>query len=199
MSLGNPSGPSDPNALMHGSPVLDAAAMKALSHPLRLKMLKYLNDHLEATSSTLAKYLGESTGQTSYHLRQLAKYGIIEEIEGRGTGRERWWKPKSFTVDQTEDFSPTAMALGNNSIQENAADAQRFLETLHLEPEAWRGLSALTRTTTALTLEQMQTLNEELAALTAKYTKLGKKNHETQAEGTRRIRFTSGLFPLPED
>ena len=45
-----------------------------------------------ATASQLAEKLGESSGATSYHLRQLAAHGFIEDAPEHGKGRERWWK-----------------------------------------------------------------------------------------------------------
>jgi DNA-binding transcriptional ArsR family regulator len=70
----------------------DARRWKAMSHPLRREMLRYLGEHGAATSTTLAEALDENTGTTSYHLRVLAGAGVIEEVPGRAHGRERWWR-----------------------------------------------------------------------------------------------------------
>ncbi|MDO7882294.1 ArsR/SmtB family transcription factor [Salinibacterium soli] len=71
---------------------LDMVSLKALAHPLRVQLLDHLSVHGASTASALADKLGESSGATSYHLRQLAKHGFVREVEGRGTGRERWWE-----------------------------------------------------------------------------------------------------------
>src|SRR5580700_3012646 len=78
----------------------DAKRWKAMSHPLRRKMLRHLEENGPATSTTLAQALGDSTGTTSYHLRILADAGIIEEAPDLGNGRERWWR--TFPVDLRE-------------------------------------------------------------------------------------------------
>ena len=71
--------------------------LQALSHPLRLRMLEVLREG-PATASALGRRLGESSGATSYHLRALAKAGVVEEDE-RGSKRERWWRRvDSFTL-----------------------------------------------------------------------------------------------------
>ncbi|MBB5139932.1 DNA-binding MarR family transcriptional regulator [Thermocatellispora tengchongensis] len=70
----------------------DPARLKALAHPMRRRMLRHLSLHGPATSTTLGELLGAKTGTTSYHLRQLEKYGFIEEIPERSAGRERWWR-----------------------------------------------------------------------------------------------------------
>jgi DNA-binding transcriptional ArsR family regulator len=82
----------------------DAKRWKALAHPLRGEMLRYLDERGSATSTTLAKALGESTGTTSYHLRVLADAGIIEEIPERAHGRERWWRTFPTTDHREPDY-----------------------------------------------------------------------------------------------
>nr|WP_253268012.1 helix-turn-helix domain-containing protein [Streptomyces asoensis] len=87
----------------------DLAALRALAQPRRQRMLEHLTLHGPATSATLARALGLNTGSTSYHLRELARYGFVEETDAekpahRGehpaearraepsTHRERWWR-----------------------------------------------------------------------------------------------------------
>jgi len=76
---------------------LGAREVRALAHPLRLRMLESLMDG-PATASMLARELGESSGATSYHLRALAAAGLIVEELDRRKGRERWWKREPQTV-----------------------------------------------------------------------------------------------------
>ena len=71
---------------------LDATSLQGLAHPLRVQLCDQLNLHGPATATQLAARLGESSGATSYHLRQLEKYGFVEEDPDRGSGRERWWR-----------------------------------------------------------------------------------------------------------
>src|SRR3954471_15102943 len=75
-----------------GHTVVGTAALKALAHPLRVRLLETLSRYGAQTASNLAARLGESSGSTSYHLRQLARHGLVREVEGRGTARERWWE-----------------------------------------------------------------------------------------------------------
>jgi DNA-binding transcriptional ArsR family regulator len=71
---------------------IDARGLRALAHPVRVQILNVLAAEGAATSTTLARRLGESTGTLSWHLRHLARYGLIEEEPERGTRRERWWR-----------------------------------------------------------------------------------------------------------
>jgi len=70
----------------------DPRDLRALAHPLRIALLAALRHHGPATATRLAARFDETTGATSYHLRQLARHGFVEEDEGRGSGRERWWR-----------------------------------------------------------------------------------------------------------
>jgi DNA-binding transcriptional ArsR family regulator len=70
---------------------LDPASLKALAHPLRVELFHALAEG-PATASQLARRFDESSGATSYHLRQLARFGFIEEDLDRGDGRDRWWR-----------------------------------------------------------------------------------------------------------
>ena len=83
---------------------LDIESLKALAHPLRVQILDTLSIYGEFTASGLAERLGESSGATSYHLRQLERHGFVREVEGKGTGRERWWErvPGGITLNATE-------------------------------------------------------------------------------------------------
>ncbi|MEU3944881.1 helix-turn-helix domain-containing protein [Streptomyces sp. NPDC029526] len=72
-------------------PERDTAALKALTHPLRIRLLGMLRQDGPATASELADRTGESSASTSYHLRVLAKHAFITEAEHRD-GRERRWK-----------------------------------------------------------------------------------------------------------
>jgi DNA-binding transcriptional ArsR family regulator len=58
---------------------LDPATLKAMAHPLRVQILRVLELHDEVSVTGLAKELGETTGAISYHLRQLARHGFVEE------------------------------------------------------------------------------------------------------------------------
>ncbi|WP_206446501.1 winged helix-turn-helix domain-containing protein [Agrococcus sp. KRD186] len=74
------------------APAVELESLTALAHPLRVRILHALTTRGPQTSSSLAAALGESTGSTSYHLRQLEAKGFIVEDHGLGTARERWWR-----------------------------------------------------------------------------------------------------------
>src|SRR6266540_1994464 len=72
--------------------ITDVGSLKAVAHPLRLRLLGSLRIEGPATATDLARKLGESSGATSYHLRQLAKYGFIEDDPEQPNARDRRWR-----------------------------------------------------------------------------------------------------------
>src|SRR5918999_1628004 len=85
---------------------LDPRRLRALAHPLRVRLLGLLRTDGPATATLLAKRVGESSGATSYHLRQLAAYGFVEDDPERGgAGRQRWWRSThAYTEWRDTDF-----------------------------------------------------------------------------------------------
>ena len=81
----------------------DAAGLKALAHPVRLRMLGMLRIDGPATATSLAARLGLNSGATSYHLRQLADHGFIVDDQERGNGRERWWRAAHASTRTSSD------------------------------------------------------------------------------------------------
>jgi predicted ArsR family transcriptional regulator len=65
--------------------------MRALAHPLRLALIELLWREGSVNATEAAAELGESQASCSFHLRQLAKFGIVEEVDGV-RGRARPWR-----------------------------------------------------------------------------------------------------------
>ncbi len=118
--------------------------LKALTHPARLRMLGMLRVDGPATATSLARALGLNTGATSYHLRQLATHGFIEEDSERGTGRERWWRA-TYSSTRTANPPPddveandTTDAYLQSVVTIYSEQLQRSVEELPLLPRGWR-------------------------------------------------------------
>lgn len=89
----------------------DVAAMRAMAHPLRLRIVGSLRIDGPATASVLARRLDTDSGQTSHHLRQLARAGFVEDAPDLGKGprgRERWWRAAQETTswDDLAELGP---------------------------------------------------------------------------------------------
>src|SRR6201984_1021816 len=89
----------------------DPRALRAYAHPVRMALMGLLRTEGPLTATRAAELLGESSGTCSFHLRQLAKYGLVEEAGG-GTGREKPWRATTTSTawDATGDAAPETAA-----------------------------------------------------------------------------------------
>jgi len=88
---------SEPEAQAGRSPlrrIADVPTMRAMAHPVRLALLEALGRREPLTATEAAEIVGESPSACSFHLRMLAKYGLVEDAGG-ATGRRRPWRRKS--------------------------------------------------------------------------------------------------------
>jgi DNA-binding transcriptional ArsR family regulator len=181
--------------------VLDARRLRALAHPMRIKIVGLLRIHGPATATTLAQRLGVNTGATSYHLRELAKAGMVEEDESRGNARDRWWRSvyASTFLDDTEILAKepdAALSYLRGVAQVNAEEMFRHVEDLPGLPQEWQAASTISDYGLHLTAEQLTGLLEELVAVLAKY------RTDPDAEppaGTRKVAIQLQAFPREED
>ena len=123
-----------------------ATALKALAHPVRMRMLGLLRLDGPATATRLAERLGLNSGATSYHLRQLALHGFIEE-EPRASRRDRWWRARhestSF-VDKTAEGEKleAGVAFMQAGLAWQVGAMQQALQEFTELPVAWRKATA---------------------------------------------------------
>src|SRR4029453_7422140 len=75
----------------------DPRSLRAYAHPLRLSLIGLLRGRGPMTATQAAAELGETVPNCSFHLRQLAKYGLAERVAG-ADARERPWRA---TADST--------------------------------------------------------------------------------------------------
>jgi DNA-binding transcriptional ArsR family regulator len=156
--------------------VTDVRALKALAHPLRGRLLGSLRTHGPSTASRLAEHLGESSGSTSYHLRQLAAYGFVEELPDEGNARDRWWRARH----RSTHFDTAAFMAdpgGREAVDELAlrqiGQQQRLLAT-HVAESAqldddWRTAVSLNGWALHISPAAARELAEELNAVLARW------------------------------
>ncbi|MET3567516.1 DNA-binding transcriptional ArsR family regulator [Leifsonia sp. 563] len=191
---------------------LGMAALRALAHPLRVELMNELSDFGPATASMLAERLGESSGATSYHLRQLAKHDIIVEDTERGSGRERWWRmaPGGVTIGSAETLSTPAgreaselISLGwqQNNERRLASFLRRGLDTFGFD---WMQSSTLSTSHQELTREQLAEFGREYYVLQERLREKWKaENAEVEKAGgevadRKRVQIQFNAFPLVE-
>lgn len=148
----------------------DIAGLRALAHPARMRMLGLLRSDGPATATTLATRLGLNTGATSYHLRQLAQHGFVEDDPDRGTGRERWWRashqatsttPEAAVDEQARDALDAFMQA---VAVVHTGQLQQAVEERGLLPAEWLHASTVSDWEIRLTPAKAKALVEALIA-----------------------------------
>ena len=184
--------------------VLDAGALRALAHPLRVEIYDILSQYGPQTASSLAARLGESSGSTSYHLRALAKHDLIREAEGRGSGRERWWErpPGSVTfanpeVLQTPSGRAASQIVMTEYFRRRHEQPMHYIDESFAEGSSeWVEGSLLSTATARLTEAQAAALGEKIQALIDGAVE---QYRDQQGEGVRPVTLRADIFPLPTE
>ncbi|MEV6210566.1 helix-turn-helix domain-containing protein [Kitasatospora sp. NPDC051914] len=151
----------------------DPRALRAYAHPTRMALVGLLRREGPLTATRAAELIGESVASCSFHLRQLAKYGLVEEAGG-GRGREKPWRATAlFTSWDTASADPAAAeaagALQRTVVDRYAALAARWLEGQGEESPAWRRAAGLDDTLLHLTAEELADLTARMDELTRPY------------------------------
>ncbi|WP_433178118.1 ArsR/SmtB family transcription factor [Actinoallomurus sp. CA-150999] len=155
--------------------ITDVAVLRLLAHPLRRKIEECLRDG-PVNSATLARALGESTGATSYHLRQLAKHGLVEEVPELSKGRERWWRavPGDRRFPPYSRQTPEVREALSEMMRHNFAELVELFSRFAADREAlgdWADAFLFSRATLRLTLDESKEFFEEYIALIYRYSR----------------------------
>jgi DNA-binding transcriptional ArsR family regulator len=169
----------------------DARSVRALAHPLRLELLDLLRFDGPLTATLLARRTGQSSGATSYHLRQLAKYGYIEE-EPRQAGRERWWRyreRRAIVPGDGDDMRRLVAEL----LSREAHAVDRFLVARSRMPE-WDAASFFQSRALRLTAAELDELRVAIERLLAPYRRADAENPPADALP---VRVSAFGYPIP--
>ncbi|MFI0226938.1 ArsR/SmtB family transcription factor [Streptomyces lydicus] len=153
--------------------ITDVEALRVLAHPMRQKIEQCLRKG-PGNSAALARQLGESTGLVSYHLRQMAKYGFVEEVPELAKGRERWWRAvpgdRRFPpyIRQTPEMREALTEMHRLNLAELVAEASRF-EDARGTLGPWADAALFSRATLRLSPAQLRAFFEEYIALVYRY------------------------------
>lgn len=169
-------------------------AIRALAHPLRLRMLDLLRFNGPSTATLLGRTMGESSGSTSYHLRQLARHGFIEEVPATRS-RQRWWRYCERPVTLKDE----ALAGGGRRIlaelltrEAHALDG--FLADTARAPE-WDDAAFFRARALRLTVGELDEIRVTIEAVVGS---LRAADAAGAPGGARPVRFLAFAYPVPD-
>ncbi|MBW3358724.1 winged helix-turn-helix transcriptional regulator [Streptomyces microflavus] len=183
---------------------INARTLRTLAHPLRIRLLNALREFGPATASGLGERLGESSGATSYHLRQLAESGLVEDAPDLGKGRERWWRAAhEGTMFEIADFRKHADPEVRGAIDfvmhevatTHAQEMSTWLGTMDEWPQEWQQSWDISDFKIRLTPELAQELSGKLHAVVESY----RDRVPEGTEGSAVVRTHLHAFPRPSE
>lgn len=182
---------------------LDPRALRGLAHPVRLRLRSELAERGPATATQLAAQIGESSGTTSYHLRQLAAYGFVVDDPALGNGRERYWR----SVHRSTWFDMSLAKLDEPAIggeylramaQVYAERIVRFADSIEAASQQlgaeWARAANMSDWPLDLSAEEAGELQRRFHELCAPY----RHDADRQRPGTRRVVVQFQMLPTAE-
>ena len=181
----------------YGDVELDAAGMRALAHPVRVRILFELRS-APATATMLSEKVGASPSVSSWHLRHLAEHGLVEDAPELGRGRERFWRQvgTGFRYAVTDESSFAAAEALQSALDDVSGDvvAQWRHEVAPTLPREWLARSGTQDTTVRLTPEELAEVNRALEGLLAPYIR-----RAIPPAGARSVRMVRHVMPAAEE
>jgi hypothetical protein len=178
----------------------DPKRMRALAHPIRIELLELLTIEGPLTATQCGELIGQSPSLCSFHLRQLAKYGFVEEATGAG-GRDRPWQVVAETahfgdVPDDEEGTAATAALMRAFFEREFSRAIAFAQASRNEPNAWRQASFFMSTVQWLNAEELEAISQQLEAMLTAYGDR-RQNADARPVGARPVRLLASGYPMP--
>jgi DNA-binding transcriptional ArsR family regulator len=178
----------------------DARAMRALTHPVRLALVEALAHASRPVTATEAgRMIGETATTCSFHLRQLAKYGFVEEAPP-GPGRRRPWRLSStgvrFTDAHEDPEAAIAAATLGRAMRERWLDrARASWEERDTLPPEWRDATGDMQYDMHVTPSELRAMQEEVLAIITRYHERA-RDPSKRPEGSRPIEVLALFYPV---
>lgn len=177
----------------------DPRALRALAHPIRLALVGQLRVHGQLTATQAGELLGESSASTSFHLRQLAKYGLVEEAGG-GQGRERPWRPTTMFTSWPEVADDPKIEAAVGALRGVIMDhylrrLASWFDAKPDEPPEWQDASEFGDTMLYITAAELAELNRRVRELVDAYLDRQTKP-ELRPRGARQVTYLHIAHPV---
>ncbi len=182
--------------------ISDPTVMRALAHPARLTILEELALGRAGTATEFATVCGLTPSATSYHLRALAKAGLVQEAPGRGDGRERVWQLVSaggIEVGIGPEGDADAMKAEQELVMvwlaRSDARTRSWVMRWQDESREWYDAATLADVMIVATSDELAELSRKISALIQPY---GRSNRPEPPPESRTLAVTVRTVPLPD-
>jgi DNA-binding transcriptional ArsR family regulator len=170
----------------------DPRAIRALAHPARQRIIDELYSGRVLTATECAELAGLTPSATSYHLRALERWGVIERAEGSTDGRERPWQAPATSLAISSQ-STGAGRLASQAMMRSNID--RVMEQFEELPgdDPWDGVSTMNRSRLWLTRAETEQLDKDLMEVVNRYRR--GRSAASHPAGTRQVSTLLAIVP----
>ncbi|MFI2028910.1 winged helix-turn-helix domain-containing protein [Streptomyces buecherae] len=179
----------------------DARALRAYAHPTRMRLVGLLRAQGPRTATQAADLINESVASCSYHLRMLAKYGLVETAAG-GRGREKPWRATA-RLTQWPTHSPVpAVAEAADAVELAAVERYSELlsaaiETRRTLPRDWQEAGGISDVLLYLTAGELSAIQQQIDALLRPF-EARETRPDSRPPGARLVQVIRAGFPVPQ-
>lgn len=174
--------------------------MRAVAHPIRIALLENLTREGQLTATEAAGILGESPATCSFHLRQLEKYGLVEDAGGR-VRRERPWQltrlGQHYTaLRESSEVQLAASLLEQVLVERYLARHQAWLQARDSLPREWQEVTGHSEVLLYVTPQELRALDAEVTAVLRRYA-ARVANPSLRPRGSLPVQVLFFAFPMP--
>jgi DNA-binding transcriptional ArsR family regulator len=173
--------------------------IRAMVHPLRMRIVDALRDEGPLTATRLGELLGESSGAMSYHLRVLAEAGVVEEEKELGNARDRWWRRATLLYVPTDAEDPAGRAVELSArhlhLSRDEEALHQFVDRMDELSTEWRGAAFTGNFTLHLTAEEVFDFGLEFLQRIEEL----RRAPEDRAPDAKRVSITFRALPWIDD
>jgi predicted ArsR family transcriptional regulator len=180
--------------------VSDARTLKALAHPVRVALIELLSVDGPLTATEAGERIGESPTTCSFHLRQLAKYGFVEEAGG-GKGRSRPWQVPDQGLNFSSDFDDPEAAVAAGLVAQLWRESQlrrleQWRDSRSNYPKEWRDAATHSESLMWVTAQELEEFNRELLELMMTRFRGRRTDPSTRPEGALPVETLLFNYPV---
>jgi len=189
---------------MESRKIVDAAHLRVIAHPTRLRLLGLLREFGPLTAKGLSAYVDEAPGTLSYHLTKLAEAGFVEEEQRPdGDRRQRWWRAlHGYTVWDDADLfqDPEKLAASKDFSrivgQIYAQQYLAYMDTMPSLEREWVEAATNGDRRLRLTASELAALRDDVEALEQKWTSVSEAH--TAGDGSEAVFMLVQAYRRPQ-
>jgi DNA-binding transcriptional ArsR family regulator len=187
-------------------PLTDPKALRAIAHPLRVRLYELLTSEGPATVSQLAEKLGAMVGTVSYHLRQLEAYGYIEAApELAKSRRETWWRAvpgglrwSDVALEQAPGGREASDAARRVVFGRQIDRLRSWNEHTDEWDSSWRSAAFSTDMLLTLTPEELEQFGKDVGAVVHRWVETTRDGATPDSSDRQQVFFFAHAFPFVE-